>query len=98
MFIVGGFNCHPAEIGRLFAAHPAIGQVARACVPIVAGMRRGAADARSHRLAMFSKAGVASFVLLAIARVALLPGPFVREGAGRMRCCRGSCRRSLQRA
>lgn len=28
MFIVGGFNCYPAEIERILAAHPAIAQVA----------------------------------------------------------------------
>jgi HIP---CoA ligase len=28
MFIVGGFNCYPAEIERLFAAHPAVAQIA----------------------------------------------------------------------
>ncbi|MBV6417603.1 MAG: 3-[(3aS,4S,7aS)-7a-methyl-1,5-dioxo-octahydro-1H-inden-4-yl]propanoyl:CoA ligase [Steroidobacteraceae bacterium] len=28
MFIVGGFNCYPAEIENLLAAHPAIAQVA----------------------------------------------------------------------
>ncbi|MBN3791514.1 FadD3 family acyl-CoA ligase [Burkholderia sp. Ac-20353] len=33
MFIVGGFNCYPAEIERLFAAHPAIAQVALIGVP-----------------------------------------------------------------
>ena len=33
MFIVGGFNCYPAEIERLFAAHPAIAQVALVGVP-----------------------------------------------------------------
>lgn len=33
MFIVGGFNCYPAEIERLLAAHPAIAQVAVIGVP-----------------------------------------------------------------
>ena len=33
MFIVGGFNCYPAEIERLLAAHPAIAQVAVVGVP-----------------------------------------------------------------
>ena len=33
MFIVGGFNCYPAEIERLLAAHPAIAQVALVGVP-----------------------------------------------------------------
>ena len=28
MFIAGGFNCYPAEIERILAAHPAIAQVA----------------------------------------------------------------------
>ncbi len=28
VFIVGGFNCYPAEIERLLAEHPAVGQVA----------------------------------------------------------------------
>jgi acyl-CoA synthetase (AMP-forming)/AMP-acid ligase II len=28
MFIVGGFNCYPAEIEKLMSAHPAIAQVA----------------------------------------------------------------------
>ncbi|WP_042875675.1 FadD3 family acyl-CoA ligase [Cupriavidus necator] len=28
MFIVGGFNCYPAEIEHLIGAHPAVGQVA----------------------------------------------------------------------
>lgn len=33
MFIVGGFNCYPAEIERLLATHPAIAQVAVVGVP-----------------------------------------------------------------
>lgn len=33
MFIVGGFNCYPAEIERILAAHPAIAQVAVVGVP-----------------------------------------------------------------
>jgi len=33
MFIVGGFNCYPAEVERLFNAHPAIAQVAVIGVP-----------------------------------------------------------------
>lgn len=33
MFIVGGFNCYPAEIERMLAAHPAILQVAVMGVP-----------------------------------------------------------------
>jgi HIP---CoA ligase len=33
MFIVGGFNCYPAEIERLFAAHPAVAQIAVVGVP-----------------------------------------------------------------
>lgn len=33
MFIVGGFNCYPAEIERLLVAHPAIAQVAVIGVP-----------------------------------------------------------------
>ncbi len=33
MFIVGGFNCYPAEIERLLAGHPAIAQVAVVGVP-----------------------------------------------------------------
>jgi len=33
MFIVGGFNCYPAEIERLLVAHPAIAQVAVVGVP-----------------------------------------------------------------
>jgi acyl-CoA synthetase (AMP-forming)/AMP-acid ligase II len=33
MFIVGGFNCYPAEIERLFSGHPAIAQVALVGVP-----------------------------------------------------------------
>ncbi|WGS54030.1 FadD3 family acyl-CoA ligase [Paraburkholderia sp. D15] len=33
MFIVGGFNCYPAEIERLFSAHPAVAQVALIGVP-----------------------------------------------------------------
>jgi acyl-CoA synthetase (AMP-forming)/AMP-acid ligase II len=33
MFIVGGFNCYPAEIERLLAAHPAIAQVALVGAP-----------------------------------------------------------------
>ncbi|WP_179405117.1 FadD3 family acyl-CoA ligase [Burkholderia guangdongensis] len=33
MFIVGGFNCYPAEIERLLTAHPAIAQVALIGVP-----------------------------------------------------------------
>jgi acyl-CoA synthetase (AMP-forming)/AMP-acid ligase II len=33
MFIVGGFNCYPAEIERVLAAHPAIAQVAVTGVP-----------------------------------------------------------------
>ena len=33
MFIVGGFNCYPAEIERMLAAYPAIAQVAVVGVP-----------------------------------------------------------------
>jgi len=33
MFIVGGFNCYPAEIERLCSAHPAVAQVAVIGVP-----------------------------------------------------------------
>ncbi|MFB9126960.1 fatty acid--CoA ligase family protein [Paraburkholderia dipogonis] len=33
MFIVGGFNCYPAEIERLFSGHPSIAQVALVGVP-----------------------------------------------------------------
>lgn len=33
MFIVGGFNCYPAEIERALSAHPAIAQVAVVGVP-----------------------------------------------------------------
>ncbi|HEY2809061.1 MAG TPA: FadD3 family acyl-CoA ligase [Steroidobacteraceae bacterium] len=33
VFIVGGFNCYPAEIERLLAEHPAIGQAAVIGVP-----------------------------------------------------------------
>jgi acyl-CoA synthetase (AMP-forming)/AMP-acid ligase II len=33
MFIVGGFNCYPAEIESLIAAHPAVSQVAVIGVP-----------------------------------------------------------------
>jgi HIP---CoA ligase len=33
VFIVGGFNCYPAEIERLLSEHPAIGQVAVIGVP-----------------------------------------------------------------
>ena len=33
MFIVGGFNCYPAEIERLMASHPDIAQVAVLGVP-----------------------------------------------------------------
>jgi HIP---CoA ligase len=33
MYIAGGFNCYPAEIERLMAAHPAIAQVAVVGVP-----------------------------------------------------------------
>lgn len=33
MFIVGGFNCYPAEIESLISAHPAIAQVAVVGVP-----------------------------------------------------------------
>jgi acyl-CoA synthetase (AMP-forming)/AMP-acid ligase II len=33
MFIVGGFNCYPAEIERIAAAHPAISQIAVVGVP-----------------------------------------------------------------
>ncbi|ASL46077.1 3-(3aS,4S,7aS)-7a-methyl-1, 5-dioxo-octahydro-1H-inden-4-ylpropanoyl:CoA ligase [Burkholderia sp. AD24] len=33
MFIVGGFNCYPAEIERLFSGHPAVAQVALIGVP-----------------------------------------------------------------
>ncbi|MEQ9479936.1 MAG: FadD3 family acyl-CoA ligase [Algiphilus sp.] len=33
MYICGGFNCYPAEIERLIAAHPAVGQVAVVGVP-----------------------------------------------------------------
>jgi HIP---CoA ligase len=33
MFIVGGFNCYPAEIERLTSAHPAVAQIAIVGVP-----------------------------------------------------------------
>ncbi len=33
LYICGGFNCYPAEIERMMAAHPAIGQVAVIGVP-----------------------------------------------------------------
>src|SRR5881628_460729 len=33
MFIVGGFNCYPAEIERMLAEHPAIAQAAVVGVP-----------------------------------------------------------------
>jgi HIP---CoA ligase len=33
MFIVGGFNCYPAEIERMLAEHPAIAQVAVVGIP-----------------------------------------------------------------
>jgi acyl-CoA synthetase (AMP-forming)/AMP-acid ligase II len=33
VFIVGGFNCYPAEIERLLSEHPAIAQVAVIGVP-----------------------------------------------------------------
>jgi acyl-CoA synthetase (AMP-forming)/AMP-acid ligase II len=33
MFIVGGFNCYPAEIENLLSSHPAIAQVAVVGVP-----------------------------------------------------------------
>jgi HIP---CoA ligase len=33
VFIVGGFNCYPAEIERLLAEHPAIGQAAVIGIP-----------------------------------------------------------------
>jgi acyl-CoA synthetase (AMP-forming)/AMP-acid ligase II len=33
MFIVGGFNCYPAEIERLSSAHPAVAQIAVVGVP-----------------------------------------------------------------
>lgn len=33
MFIVGGFNCYPAEIERMLSAHPALAQVAVVGVP-----------------------------------------------------------------
>jgi acyl-CoA synthetase (AMP-forming)/AMP-acid ligase II len=33
MYIAGGFNCYPAEIERILAAHPAIAQVAVVGVP-----------------------------------------------------------------
>jgi acyl-CoA synthetase (AMP-forming)/AMP-acid ligase II len=33
MYITGGFNCYPAEIERLIAAHPAVAQVAIIGVP-----------------------------------------------------------------
>jgi len=33
MYIVGGFNCYPAEIERLAAAHPAVAQIAVIGVP-----------------------------------------------------------------
>ncbi|MGH9579175.1 MAG: AMP-binding enzyme, partial [Terriglobales bacterium] len=33
MYIAGGFNCYPAEIERMIAAHPAVAQVAVIGVP-----------------------------------------------------------------
>ncbi|NTZ05753.1 hypothetical protein FCJ60_08225 [Burkholderia metallica] len=81
MFIVDGFNCHPAEIERLFAAHPAIGQVARVGVHIDrrrdAARRGGRAFAPARDVLEGRRR-----VVHPVARVALLPGLFVREGQG----------------
>jgi acyl-CoA synthetase (AMP-forming)/AMP-acid ligase II len=33
MFIVGGFNCYPAEVEKLLVAHPAVAQVAVVGIP-----------------------------------------------------------------
>ncbi|KAF7961829.1 hypothetical protein AWV80_28880 [Cupriavidus sp. UYMU48A] len=33
MFIVGGFNCYPAEVEKLLVAHPAVAQVAVVGMP-----------------------------------------------------------------
>jgi HIP---CoA ligase len=33
MYITGGFNCYPAEIERIMAAHPSIAQVAVVGIP-----------------------------------------------------------------
>ena len=33
MFIVGGFNCYPAEIERLASAHPSVANIAIVGVP-----------------------------------------------------------------
>ena len=60
MFIVGGFNCYPAEVERILSAHPAIAQVAVvgvpdermgevgcACVIVRAGMQLTAEELRA---------------------------------------------------
>ncbi|NTZ83882.1 hypothetical protein FCJ61_12970 [Burkholderia metallica] len=99
MFIVGGFNCHPAEIERLFAAHPAIGQAAR--VGVHADRRRDAARRGGRAFApardvLEGRRRVVHPVACCARR--FVAGVVRARGAGRMRYCRCSCRRSSQRA
>ena len=69
MFIVGGFNCYPAEIERLLAAHPAIAQVAVVGVPdarmgevgCACVVLRAGAALSSEALSVWARANMANY-------------------------------------
>ncbi len=69
MFIVGGFNCYPAEIERQLADHPAIAQVAVVGVPdermgevgCACVVRRAGAELTPEALVAWSRANMANY-------------------------------------
>ena len=69
MFIVGGFNCYPAEIERLMANHPAIAQVAVVGVPdermgevgCACVVRRAGSELTSEALIAWARANMANY-------------------------------------
>jgi acyl-CoA synthetase (AMP-forming)/AMP-acid ligase II len=69
MFIVGGFNCYPAEIERLFAAHEAVAQIAVIGVPDARlgevghawVVLRAGAQADSETLAQWARRNMANY-------------------------------------
>ena len=69
MFIVGGFNCYPAEIERQLAEHPAIAQVAVVGVPdermgevgCACVVLRAGAELGSEALVAWARANMANY-------------------------------------
>ena len=69
MFIVGGFNCYPAEIERLMANHPDIAQVAVVGVPdermgevgCACVVRRAGSELTSEALIAWARANMANY-------------------------------------